>query len=108
MPIAGVVVAVDIAVGVVVTQGPLPVEAPFRKPGVARAPVIRRRQRKTGLGLSARRKPEPRRSHHRRSYDDRFRSHAALDSQHDQAVTSPVSRRGQTGAGGTIGVIVSL
>jgi hypothetical protein len=40
MPIASVVVAVDIAVGVVVTKGPLPVEAPFRKPCFARAPVI--------------------------------------------------------------------
>jgi hypothetical protein len=67
MPIASVVVAVDIAVGVVVTQGPFPVEAPLRKPGFARAPVIRRHLRKTGLGLSARRQPQPRGSNHRRS-----------------------------------------
>jgi hypothetical protein len=89
MPIANVVVAIDIAVGVVVTGGPLPVEAPFRKPGVARAPVIRRLKRETGLGLSAHRKPKSRARRQRRSYHDRFRCHAALDSRRDRAVTRP-------------------
>jgi hypothetical protein len=42
VPIASVVVAVDITMGVVVTKGPFPVETPFRKPGFARAPVIGR------------------------------------------------------------------
>jgi hypothetical protein len=40
VPIASVVVAVDVDVGVVVTEGPLPVEAPFLKPRFAGAPVI--------------------------------------------------------------------
>jgi hypothetical protein len=77
MPIASMVGSVDIAVGVVVAQGPLPVESPLRKPGVARAPVIRRRQRKTGLSMSAPRKPQPRASRHHRGHDDCFGSHAA-------------------------------
>jgi hypothetical protein len=82
MPIANVVVAVDVAMGVVVTQRPLPVEAPFRKPGVTWAPVVGRR-RNIGLGLSACRNGQSCASQHRRSYDDPFRTHAELDSHHD-------------------------
>jgi hypothetical protein len=89
MPIANMVVAVDVAMGVVVTQSPLPVEAPFWKPGFARAPVVGRRRRKIGPGLSACRNRQTCGSQHRRSYDDPFRTHAELNSHHDPAVTRP-------------------
>lgn len=77
MPIASVVIAVHIDVGVVVAQGPLPVEAPFLKPCVARTPVIGRRRRNAGVGLSAPRHSQSCRSHRRRNYDDCFRRHTA-------------------------------
>ena len=58
MPVVAVVVAVDITVGVVMAEGPLPVEAPFGKPSVTRAPVIRGLENISGLRLSGRRRPE--------------------------------------------------